>query len=57
MATFDRPEDFQAAPVEPTKPAKDWWEPKADRPVSTPTTCIEHAYGSAYRLSFQIRVF
>lgn len=28
-----------------------------NRQVSVPSTCIEHAYGSAYRLSFQIKVF
>ena len=28
-----------------------------NRHISVPTTCIEHAYGSAQRLTFQIKVF
>lgn len=34
-------------------------EALAARPIGTPpaTTCIEHAYGTATRLSFRIEVF
>lgn len=39
--------------------ATDWLKARAAKPnaKAVTTTCIEHAYGSAARLSFQIKVF